>query len=71
MPFDQKRINGPETSFSYKDFIERSDDKVKLDEKRADGRKNNEHRKFGIKVKLKLSREHSITNINRYFQLLN
>lgn len=49
MPFDQKRINGPETSFSYEDFIEKAEDAdpVKLAEKRVDGRLANEHRKFG------------------------
>lgn len=49
MPFDQKRINGPEISFSYKDYIASSDDaKIKLDGMRSDGRKTNEHRKFGM-----------------------
>jgi len=49
MPFDQKRINGPDTSFSYKQFIEREEEpsQVHSKKKRADGRKPNEHRKFG------------------------
>lgn len=49
MPFDQKRINGPETSFSYKQFVE-SGEKPKpkeFKEKRADGRKWDENRKLG------------------------
>ena len=50
MPFDQKRINGPETSFSYKDYIEHKDDSKQkaLKSKRADGRETHEHRKFGM-----------------------
>lgn len=49
MPLDQKRINGPESSFSYRDFIESSEVKnpPKLKGKRVDGRKVDEHRKFG------------------------
>lgn len=49
MPFDQKRINGPESSFSYKQFVE-VEDNVKssdLKKKRADGRKFDESRKLG------------------------
>lgn len=49
MPFDQKRINGPDTSFSYKPFIELDNivNQVERTEKRADGRNLDEHRKFG------------------------
>lgn len=49
MPFDQKRINGPETSFSYKQFVEKAEDSKKPTNKvkRADGRKMSEHRQFG------------------------
>lgn len=51
MPFDQKRINGPDTSFSYKQFIEQpkesEDQKTVSKLKRADGRKLDEHRRFG------------------------
>lgn len=58
MPFDQKRINGPDTSFSYKQFIVDDDIRDGKEEfgKRADGRNWDEHRKFGncffIKVKV-------------------
>ena len=50
MPFDQKRINGPENSFSYRQFIEndvpKNNKPAKLT-KRCDGRLWNESRKFG------------------------
>lgn len=45
MPFDQKRINGP-TSFSYKQFVEQKPE-AQRDGKRVDGRRKDEHRKFG------------------------
>lgn len=49
MPFDQKRINGPENSFSYKQFIEHEENPKQKHKakKRVDGRNFNEHRKFG------------------------
>lgn len=52
MPFDQKKINGPETSFSYKQFIEPKENVQQkgLDEKREDGRKMREHRKLAIQL---------------------
>lgn len=48
MPFDQKRINGPE-SFSYKQFVEKNheDQRESFEGKRVDGRRMDEHRKFG------------------------
>ena len=54
MPVDQKRINGPEGSFSYTIFEKENewtfDEKYtklfKSDGTRADGRKNDESRKF-------------------------
>lgn len=49
MPFDQKKVNGPESSFSYRQFIESKEDKV-LDAKRSDGRKMNEHRKLAVQL---------------------
>lgn len=63
MPFDQKRINGPDTSFSYKQFIEQPknesrDQKNKRKVKRADGRKLDEHRKFGKKFMTMLMTDH-------------
>lgn len=53
MPFDQKRINGPE-SFSYKQFVVRDGEAKSGAVKghRADGRQMDEHRKFGEKSKL-------------------
>jgi hypothetical protein len=49
MPFDQKKINGPETSFSYKQFIEQEENSkpTELKKKRADGRRWDESRKLG------------------------
>lgn len=49
MPFDQKRINGPDSSFSYRQFIEHEDivKQKQKSKKRVDGRNFNEHRKFG------------------------
>lgn len=63
MPFDQKRINGPETSFSYKQFVE-SEEKSKptgFKEKRADGRKWDENRKLGEIDLLRFTRYHFLT----------
>lgn len=52
MPFDQKRVNGPESSFSYRQFIEsKEDEKQKgFDGKRGDGRKMQEHRKLAVQL---------------------
>jgi hypothetical protein len=47
MPFDQKRINGPENSFSYQQLIEKPKKLKVLKGKREDGRDWNESRKFG------------------------
>lgn len=50
MPFDHKRINGPEISFNYAQFVEKSEDDkqtLELSGKREDGRTFDEHRKFG------------------------
>ena len=49
MPFDSKRINGPETSFPYKQFIKQEENSkpVQLKKKRADGRRWDESRKLG------------------------
>lgn len=51
MPFDQKRVNGPDTSFSYRQFIEsKEDDKQKgFDGKRSD-RRMDQHRKLAIQL---------------------
>lgn len=48
MPFDQKRINGPE-SFAYKQFVENEHEAQRdgFEGKRVDGRQMDEHRKFG------------------------
>lgn len=53
MPFDQKRINGPDLSFSYKQFIgqEETANQVEKDNKREDGRNPDEHRKFALQLK--------------------
>jgi hypothetical protein len=52
MPFDQKRINGPDNSMSYKQFITTDEHKKHegISDEREDGRKFNEHRKFGKKM---------------------
>jgi len=52
MPFDQKRINGPESSFSYKQFIEGAENSntAKFKGKRADGREFHDHRKMAIQL---------------------
>lgn len=52
MPFDQKRINGPESSFSYKQFVETEENTKSTDfkKKRADGRTFDESRKLGESV---------------------
>lgn len=52
MPFDSKKINGPETSFSYKQFIKVKEEvqQKEFDEKREDGRKMSEHRKLAIQL---------------------
>lgn len=48
MPYDQKRINGPENSFSYNQFVKNLKEEPKaIEGKREDGRKNDEHRKLG------------------------
>lgn len=49
MPFDQKRINGPDVSFSYQQFITSEETNQPAQEplKRVDGRGFKEHRKFG------------------------
>lgn len=49
MPFDQKRINGPEISFSYKPFVVPTVSKETADlaGERYDGRDISEHRKIG------------------------
>lgn len=50
MPFDQKRINGPENSFSYKQFIEQDEKAQQIKEfkgKRKDKREIFESRKLG------------------------
>lgn len=52
MPFDQKRVNGPENSFSYRQFIDTSKtvDKSEIEAKREDGRKFEENRKLAIQL---------------------
>lgn len=52
MPFDQKKINGPENSFSYKQFIELKDEEQQksLIGKREDGRKLEDRRKLAIEL---------------------
>jgi exosome complex RNA-binding protein Rrp42 (RNase PH superfamily) len=52
MPFDQKRVNGPESSFSYRQFIESKEDEKQtgFDGKRSDGRKMQEHRKLAVQL---------------------
>lgn len=53
MPFDQKRINGPENSFPYKQYVEVKENvkqTKEFDEKRDDGRKMQEHRKLAIQL---------------------
>jgi hypothetical protein len=50
MPFDQKKINGPEVSFSYKQFLKVKDSekrKEKDNKKRKDTRNFSDHRKIG------------------------
>lgn len=53
MPFDQKRVNGPESSFSYRQFVECKDDVEQKSfdgGKRSDGRKMQEHRKLAVQL---------------------
>ena len=52
MPFDQKRINGPEGSFSYHQFVDADESQEHPDfsGKRKDGRKIHEHRKLAIQL---------------------
>lgn len=49
MPIDQKKINGPENSFSYKQFLKTADANHSTDEviKRADGRNASDCRELG------------------------
>lgn len=49
MPIDQKKINGPESSFSYKQFLKTAEASQTLEQviKRADGRKASESRELG------------------------
>lgn len=56
MPFDHKRINGPDNSFSYKLFVDKERDEKQKPEfkgKRNDKRAFLEHRKIG-KILLRL-----------------
>lgn len=46
-PFDTKRINGPEQSFSYWQLVEKQKKPDRIKGKREDGRKWDEARKFG------------------------
>lgn len=48
MPFDQKKINGPENSFSYKQFIKKPEKPLNINDKRSDERDLLEPRKIGI-----------------------
>lgn len=50
MPFDTKRINGPDNTFTYRQFIEVDSDEKQLKEftgKRNDNRGLLDHRKIG------------------------
>jgi hypothetical protein len=50
MPFDTKRINGPDNTFSYRQFIQVDKDEKHTREfkgKRSDGRELLDHRKIG------------------------
>ena len=49
MPIDQKKINGPESSFSYKQFLKTADVSHSTEQviTRADGRKASESRELG------------------------
>lgn len=79
MPFDTKRINGPEQSYSYWHLVEKKKKPDKIKGKREDGRKWDEARKFGeiryntdlyILVELNTSQQKLIGSISLIFQLL-
>lgn len=55
MPFDQKRINGPEVSFTYQQFVasEELNQPCQKFTKRVDGRSLKDHRKFGKHILIK------------------
>ncbi|KAG5680617.1 hypothetical protein PVAND_010111 [Polypedilum vanderplanki] len=53
MPFDQKKINGPDNSFSYKQYIESNKEEnqdFELKKGRKDGREPNESRKIAVQM---------------------
>jgi exosome complex component MTR3 len=55
MPFDQKRINGPENSFSYKLYVqekEKDEEAMETDNQksRSDQRSNEEIRRIGLQM---------------------
>lgn len=55
MPFDTKRINGPEQSYSYWQLVEKQKKPDKIKGKREDGRKWDQARKFGKNDSILLS----------------